>query len=192
MPAYIVTRPDLSGATAVAGHNSVVVFAADAADAEAMAKGLHPGDSGALWDASTPVAIVAATDMEGWRANVILQHPTTLAVVADVTYTGIAADVIDDLGDGLVILLNATASIAASIYTAATQVLTVAAIADSLGDHLVTVNFFPPVAYGLGQDVDVPSFLASTVDGGIAGADVTATFVADASVVPNVPVGFSS
>lgn len=192
MPAYTVIRPDLTGATAVSGHNAVVVFAADATDAKAMAKALHPGDSGALWDAATVTELVAATDMTGWRARCTVSNVSTGAVVADVTVTAAASDVIDDMGTDLATALNATASIAGAGYVIATQVLTVAETTDTLGDHAVTLEFFPPTSYALGQDVAVPSFVASITDEGAGGAALSATLVADASVVPNVPVGVSS
>lgn len=66
MPAFLVELPEVTGLSLPAGANKMVVFAADAANAKAMAAGHFEGDANALWqDASTTAtAIVAATEAE--------------------------------------------------------------------------------------------------------------------------------
>jgi len=174
------------------GSNAVVVEAEDAADAKIMAEFASKID-GADWAGADVTTIAAPSDMLGWKVRVVVIDPAAAADVAplgDFTYTGIASDVLDDMGTALAALVNAAAAFT-SIYTTATQLLQVAAIGDGIGDHLVLIGFFPPGADTTllsGEIGGVAGFVASVVDEGIAAAVLTATFAADAHVVPSVPI----
>jgi hypothetical protein len=187
---FLVSAPVSSGVTTQGGVDRCLVFAEDAAMALEMAQSLNSQGGNANWAAGTATAITAPTDFTGWRCQIVISD-TSNSEVVNVTYTGIASDGIDEIGDALVILLNATAPIAGSLYTGATQTLTIAAIADGIGDHSVIVNFFPPASNG-GQDVSITEYLSTLTDEGIAAADLTQVFVGDTVVVCSVPVALVS
>ena len=174
------------------GANAVVVEAEDTADAKLMAEFASKID-GADWAGATATAIAAASDLLGWKIRVVVIDPAAAAgVVAfeDVTYTGVASDTIDLVGTAVAALLAANAGLTA-VYTAASQLLDIAAIGDDVGDHIVLIGFFPPGADTTlvsGEIGGVAGFVASVVDEGIAAAVLTATFAADAHIVPSVPI----
>jgi len=188
MPAYIVSAPVSSGVTTQGGVDRIVVFAHDAADALDMAESYTEKGGNANWAAGTATEIAAAADMQDWRLQVIVSDTSNTEVVNE-TYTGIASDVLDDLGTGMATLLNATAPIANASYTGATQVLIIAqGASDALGDHSVIVKMFPPVSNG-GEAVTIAGFVGAITDEGAGSADLSVTLAADAHVVPSVPVG---
>lgn len=174
------------------GANAVIVEAEDATDAKTMAEFASKID-GADWAGATVTTIAAPSDMLGWKVRVIALDPAAAAGVAplgDFTYTGVASDTLDLMGTGVAALINADANFT-SLYTAATQLLDIAAIGDDIGDHLILIGFFPPGAdtkLVAGEIGGVTGFVASVVDEGIAAAVLTATLAADAHVVPSVPV----
>lgn len=188
-----------NGKTRRGGIDSLVVSANDAAEAEKIAQGYFSGAaSDAAWAAGTPaelaeLTIADATALVGWRFRVLVQAPGTLATVADVTVTGDATnDTIDEIGAQLVLALNATASIANASYSPNT--LTVAAIADGIGDHIVTVEVLEPVRLdSASQQINDPKDYAATLvgtitDEGVSGAALTVAFAADTAVVPRTLV----
>jgi hypothetical protein len=69
-----------------------------------------------------------------------------------------------------------------STYTAATQVLEIAAIGDAIGDHTVEMFVIPPGGYLPG----ITTMEASKVHEGIAAAVLSVTFVADSPAIPFV------
>lgn len=93
-------------------------------------------------------------------------------------------------------------AIAGAAFNNSTHVLTVAAISDAIGDHHISVDLIPPAEYGnsnsetgksgatgvTSKSIGVPGFVASKVDGGVTGAVLTATLVADSYVIPNIVV----
>ena len=174
------------------GANAVVVEAEDAADAKLMAEFASKID-GADWAGATATVIAAASDLLGWKLRVVVIDPAAAAgVVAlgDFTYTGVASDTLDLMGTAVAALINADASFT-SLYTGASQLLDIAAIGDDVGDHIVLIGFFPPGADTTlvsGEIGGVAGFVASVVDEGIAAAVLTATFAADAHIVPSVPI----
>lgn len=61
MPAYLVELPEVGGLTLPQGADKMVVFAADAANARAMAAAQFDGDANAIWqDAVTTVTEIVA------------------------------------------------------------------------------------------------------------------------------------
>jgi hypothetical protein len=184
---YLVELPVASTGPTVDRVNALVMWAEDATDAKALAKAYRTGDSDAAWAAATVTQIVAGASYVGWRLRVVVANPTTLAVVGDVTVTGAAAATVDDIGD-----LMAAALIAADIgcdnAAYATPNLTISSIADGLGDHIVTVEFLPPVAW-LGYDVPIPSLVGAIVDEGAAAAALTVALV-PAHEVPNIAAAY--
>lgn len=172
--AFILTLP--GGAyTLPAGANSMVVWAEDATDAKAIAAARFGGE-GNPWSEATATAVVAPADLTGYRFRVLITDNVTKAVVADVTHTGVASDTVDLVGDALVVLLNATTPIAGAAYSSATNVLTIAETTDGLGDNLVNVYAYGPVATY--QDESVSAFWSTIVDEGVSGAALSAVLVA--------------
>jgi hypothetical protein len=102
------------------------------------------------------------------------------------TLTGGAdgTDVLSSLASLMMTALNATADIAGAAFTSSTNVLTVAAASDVLGDHLVEAIMVPPDAEE--NDVGVPGFVTSITDGGLASAALSVDFAADNYAVPKV------
>jgi hypothetical protein len=180
--AYIVTLPLASGKTLRDNTNMVVVHAEDAAQAKEAAAALYGGD--APWSEATATAI-AAGDYSGWTVRVRLYDPddtVPLVPVVDVSVLGDATtNTIDEVAAALVTALNATTPISNAAYNSTTQVLTVAAIADGLGDHILQVEFTHPDFAG-----SIDSLFTTVVDEGIAGADVTVTFRGDTYVTPKL------
>jgi len=178
-----------SGRSLEGGANVVIVVAEDAADARAMAA-FASGVDVAEWSTAqaTVTTLAVAADMEGWQLRATISTPAG-ATSFDGTYVGIAADVLDDMGDGIAALLNVpfTAS-----YTGATQTLILATGTgtDDLGDNIVQVGLFPPGAPTkmTGEISGVPGFVSTVTDEGITTADLTVVFAADAHLVPSVPV----
>lgn len=187
--AFIVTVGDAYAA--LGDRNKVrgaVVFAEVAADAKDVLKARFGGDLDALWENATVTAMAAAANMLGWKLQVIVTHPTTAVEIYNVTVTGAGADdTVDELAALMVTALEAVggADLTPS-YNAGTNVLTVAAIADDIGDHQLTVRMFSP----LSTAVAIPGFVGTIVDAGASGAVLTAALAADAYTVPAVAAAF--
>jgi hypothetical protein len=189
--AYLVTLPASPGFTLEYGKNAVVVYADSAADAKIMAEYASTLDA-ADWADATATAIAAPSDLEDWQFRVQVMAAAGAAGTApitDVTYTAIALDDLDAVGDALVVALNAAGPMAAAAYT--TPTLTIAAAGDALGDQKVRVGAFPPGAdtsmNGAMGKYGIDSFLGALTDGGASGAALTLVLTV-ATAVPNVPV----
>lgn len=180
MPAFLVELPPACGLTLKNNIDSMIVFATDAADAKAMAQSLIDGDNDALWAGATVTQVIAAADMEGWRLRVAILNAAT---PIDITVVGAAAATIDTIAALMVTALNATV-IDGAAYSAG-NLLTVAAIADNLGDKTLTVQFLPPAATHPGAK-PIPGLVGAIVHQGIAGAVLTAQLAIDAYVIPKV------
>jgi|ERR1051326_2216113 hypothetical protein len=168
------------------GVDCVVVYANSVDDAQAIAEASFGYTQPAVWANSTYLLAAAGTDMEGWtfRVRVVsLSGMDEGTAVVDVSVTGAASDTIDDLGTAMATALNATSLIAAAAYDTSSQVLTVADTTDGLGDHEVVAEFYPA---GAAQNVAIPGFVVSQVDGGSSGDALTATLAADSYAIPNV------
>jgi hypothetical protein len=186
MTSYIVQLPAGSGGSLLEGHNAIIVEAEDAADAKAAAathaalSGVMNADSlTTLWASATTTEI-AASDADGH----VLTCSFTGAVAQTETniilpYTGIAADVMDDMGDGLVVVANLHAEIGSSAYDSMTQILIVAAIGDGMGDATLTCTYTV-------NGVEIPSAIGAIVHEGIAAAVLSVVLAADAVVIPGV------
>jgi hypothetical protein len=168
-----------------AGLKAVVVVAEDATDAKAVAKAAMVNDTDADWDAAvvTDVAAAAAgADMEGWRLNVKVDTPSDVELY-NITVTAGAADTVDDMGDDAVTALEAAGGVALT-PSYATPLLTIAAIADGIGDHKVYVTMMPPLTWPDPAHA-VPGFVGLIVDEGFAGAVLTCALV-PAQTIPVV------
>ncbi len=173
--------------------DAMVVSAADAADAKAIAKNQY-GGSRSDWSNATVTTLAdilasTASTLVGYKWTVSVDTPAGVPL-EEVTFTADATDdQLDEVGAALVVLLNATASIAAAAYTA--NVLTVAAISDDIGDHTLRMKVEPPVINDAGGERKsgnevMPGFVGTIVDEGIAGAVLTVAFPIDGYVVPTV------
>lgn len=183
MPAYLVTLDrNKSGHNLPEGADAQIVFAADATAAKEICSARYDGDGLAWANDSTVTAIVAGTNWVGWSFNVRISggfgvggaDPAEVTVVGDVTN-----DTIDEIGAALVVALNALPVIANAAYNSTSQVLTVAGIADNIGDKKLFVSITPPNGKGA-----IPSLVGTIVDGGIAGAVLSVVLPADAAVIP--------
>lgn len=187
--AFIVRVSDGSPYSAAFGRvNTLVVWADTATAAREVAASYFDGDANALWmDSSTTVTAVVA-DADAWEnfsINILVTHPITRAIVADVTYAGTATnDTIDEIAAQLVGLLNATPIDGAS-YNASTNVLTVAAGAgwDDIGDHVVTAKVYRKAD---ARKQAIPHLIGVITDEGAADAALTIQLATDALTVPKV------
>lgn len=168
------------------GADTVVVWAEDATMARQVAATYFDGDANALWTDTSTTATAVVADADAWEnfaVNILVTHPTTHAIVANVTYAGTAAnDTIDEIAAQLVILLNATAIDNAS-YDNATNILTVAGAADNLGDHVVNVKVYRKAD---AAQTPIASMVGAVTDEGAAGAALTIQLATDALNTPKV------
>jgi len=165
---YHVALPAGAKGTLVEGKDKCIVSAETAAEALLAAKAYMHLPSDAAWAAATATALAHVTDLEGWRARITVS--TGGAAVETVTVTAASGDDFDDIGADLVTALNATDTIGNASYS--TPNLTIAAIADGIGDHAVTVQFLPPVTWD-DPTVVFGSLFGTVVDEGIAAAALT-------------------
>lgn len=175
------------------GVDQLVVSAETETDARAMAKAQSTGYvSDSAWDAAIATELAAETVSDanalvGWRFNIDIPDavpPISVGVVGDATN-----DTLDEIGTALAAALNADAQIANAGYTAGTQTLIVAqGVGDGLGDKTVVMNVFPPEVIGPGgkedQDENIPGFVVSITDQGLAAADLTVVLAADTFTLP--------
>jgi hypothetical protein len=171
MALYVVQNT--TGTTLKKGHNFMVVEADDAANAAAFASAYFDGD--ASWANATATLFSSATDLspitdgdgntQAYSLYAVITGPDTSA---SFEVSAAAADTVDDLGDAMVIALNAHADIANAAY--ATPSLTLADVADGIGDHTVVCEL------RLGG-VALPGFVGAIVHEGIAAAVLTAALV---------------
>lgn len=185
MPAYLVTLDRTkSGHTIVQGADAMVTFAASATAAKQAAAAKFEGDGLAWLNDSTATEIVAGTDWQGWTFRVAIlggfgtggDEPRTVAVVGDAT-----DNTVDEIAAALVTALNGLDGIANAAYNATSNILTVAAAADALGNQKLEVSIIPP-----GGSASIASLVGAITDGGVAAADLTVVLPADNAVIPNV------
>jgi len=176
IPSWLLTLPDNS--PTVDGLRRVCIAALDAAGAVELANLMFDQDLD--WNAASAVGgVVPAGDFEDWIFQVNVSVPPVLGVPQpDLTcqYVGVAADTIHEIGANLSIACNTVPGIAASIYTPATRTLTVAAIADGLGDRFVRLDAYPPGAKSGKVLQAAGEIVEAVVDGTIAAADLTVQF----------------
>lgn len=186
MPAYIVSLPADSHGQLFEGKKNVVVFAEDVASAKeaaAMAWDSYgpngvQGQWGPLFAAGTATEIVAG-DLEDAVLRVQINDATT---PIDYSVTGAAAATIDSICALMVTALNGDAAIAGAAYSGG-NLLTCAAIGDSLGDNTLTVTLTQ-------NGVNLSQFIGAIVDEGIAGAVLTVQMATDAIALPKVAASF--
>lgn len=103
---------------------------------------------------------------------------------------GVDAASFDSFGAAAVVALEAAGGSALTpSYNASTQVLTVAAIADNIGDHQLNVDFYDA---SQAAKSNIPGYLGATVDEGIAGAVLTIAFAADNYALASAAVKLST
>lgn len=181
MPAYIVLAASLCGATLEGHANAQVVFAANATQAKEICASKFDSD-GALWSTATVTEVTACTNWSGWTFKIEITKgfgtggadPNSVTVLGSDTN-----ETIDKVAALLVTALNALPVIANASYDAATNILTVASIADGIGDAKLLVTITPPDGKSA-----IASLVGTVVDGGIAGAVLTVILPADSAVIP--------
>lgn len=191
MPAYRVELTNPTGATLKNGNNVMCVFAEDGPDAIAAAGGQNDGDGS--WATATATEIDVGTDLspvtdaQGITREFVLKVDIRggnddLTQPANFQYVCESGDSYADAFAAMVILLNAHADIANAAF--AGDLLTIAEIGDSFGDHTVAASF----EYG---GVAIPSFLGTITHEGIEAAVLT--IATNASVeIPKVVGGSRS
>jgi len=180
---FVVEPAVTSGRTLKDNVDSVVVWAEDAADAKLAAQAIAGGGD-ELWDGATATAAVVGTAWTGWRLHVKVVHPTTGAVVVDAAHTMLVTDGVDDAAAAMVILLNASAIDNASYLTPNLTIATGSG-GDDLGDHIVTVEFLPPVDSDDWRDptISIAGMVGAIVDEGVSTAALTVALV-PANAIP--------
>lgn len=176
-----------SAKSAAGTHNAnvLIVQAADVAGAKLVCADKYPGD-GAWSDASVTALSETTLDANGacygYTMKAIIRGGTQTEDPIVITATSIVAtDDLDALAALMVIAANAHAEIANAAYAA--PALTIAAIADGMGDASLEIEVYD----GSGQGVDLGSeFYTAITDGGIAGAVLEVALVADTVVQPKV------
>lgn len=163
---YMVSLPDSAKTIKKNGKDKIIVSAESSAEALLIGKAALHLPSDAAWASATATALAHVTDLEGWRANVKVATSAGVTV-ADVTVTAASGDTFDEIGDDLVTALNATDDIAGAAYS--TPNLTIAETTDSLGDHVVTVKFLPPITWS-DPTIEFSSLFGTVTDEGVSGA----------------------
>ncbi len=173
-------------AKAVKKTNRLIVQAVNAADAKVMAASHFNGDGS--WADATATVLTATTldsdaSMLGWVWTITITGGAAQTVDPIVaTTTGAGTDDLDAIAADLVIALNAFADIANAAYAAPN--LTIASIADGIGDAAVVVEVFPPS--GETKTSLAALLTGAIVDEGIAAAVLTLALVADTEATPSV------
>jgi hypothetical protein len=198
-----------SSLTAVDGH--VKIGTTEAASITNLANAVNgsggvPGTDYSVTAADPNVTAVGAAHTLTVTAKVAGSAPN--AVVTTET-SATAAWGAATLAGGVTVL-NTVASLAALMASAlngasvgithaafnnSTHTLTVASVADALGDRTVVAEVYPPVASVISptgvttlRGVPIPGFVGTVTSGGVSAAALTAVLAADTYGVPNVSV----
>jgi len=183
MPTYKAELPSgLPGLSLKNGTNVLLVEAVDATDAATLVQGHAVAQDDALWANATISELTVGTDFSpvyNPDTGVTNEWVFTVTVAgadtnASWSHTAVAGEDLDDVMAAMVILIDAHADIAASDWS--TPLLTVAEIADDIGDHTMTCT----VTYG---GVDIAGQTGAIVHEGIAGAVLTQTY---STLVPTI------
>jgi hypothetical protein len=187
MPAYEVKLSATGGQTLKNGHDVMTVFAEDGPDAIALASGQNDADGS--WAGATATLIGVGTDLSPvtdaqgktrtWVLEVLVAGGA--AQTADVSFKHVcgAAETYAGAFAAMVVLLNANVDIANAAFAA--NVLTVADVADGIGDATVTASF------SLGGSA-IPSFLSTVTHEGVAAAALTIA----TNATPEIPKAIGS
>lgn len=171
-------------AISVRATKNLIVAAETAADARIFAATHFNGDSS--WADSTATALSeetldASASMLGYVWKIVISGGTQTEDPIVVTTTGTGTDDLDAIAADLVTALNAHAEIANAAYAAPN--LTIAGVADGMGDASVFITVNPPSG---NTNADV-SFLYGTITHeGIAAAALAVALVADTETKPEV------
>lgn len=173
-----------NGAKSVRATKNLIVAAETAADARVFAATHFNGDSSWADAAATTLTeetLDANASMLGYVWTITITGGTQTEDPITVSTTGTGTDDLDAIAADLVTALNAHAEIANAAYAAPN--LTLASIADGMGDATVIVTVNPPSG---NTNADV-SFLYGTITHeGIAAAALVVALVADTEIKPEV------
>ena len=153
------------------GKDKLIVAAESSAEALLVAKAYMNLPSDEAWAAATATALTHVTDLAGWRLRIQVDTAAG-ASVADVTVTAVTVGDFDSIAALAVIALNATDDIAASSYATLTLTIASGGGGDDLGDHVVTVEFLPPITWD-DYTIPFPSMVGTITDEGAANAALT-------------------
>jgi hypothetical protein len=169
MGLYHVQLPADAQFTLVDGKNSAIIVADSTADAKQVLKAYMSIPSDAAWAAATVTALTEGTDLENWRAKLIIKD-TNGDIVETVEVTAASGDDFDDIGGDLVTALNATDTIAGAAYS--TPNLKIAETTDGIGDHTVELYFLPPTTWD-DPTINLASLYGTLVHEGASGDALT-------------------
>lgn len=186
MAFYLVSLPDFPGVQRKSDVKNMVVEADSSAIAKALAAAKFQGDSD--WNAATTTDLAGTSpaDLTGWtyRLRVGGADPGDAAEV-DVSYVGVASDVIDDVGDALTALLADLDATAGSTYTGASNTLLVAeGASDALGDRTLKLEVYPP-----GMESPLAAMVGTVTHQGLSSADLKVVLTGPTKI-PNVAGAF--
>jgi len=127
MPAYRVEIPESARHMSIGGANGVIVFAADATDAKAAAKAIHPNDPAAMWTAATATEIVEDTDYADFDLHIVIQDsdPVVDIAVQSDGALGVSAAVVSGGGTGYTVNDVVTVTGGTATRAATLRILTV-------------------------------------------------------------------
>lgn len=142
--AFLVTLPLKGGMTLRNGMDSVICWAESATMAKDIASAALSGDLPATaWANATATALVVGTELEGWVFTVRATDNNSPYTLIEASYTGANGDDIDAVGAGLKAALIA-AGVAGADYNSTSNLLTIAASGDSMGDWHILAYAYPP------------------------------------------------
>jgi hypothetical protein len=158
------------------GIKAVIVEADSSAIAKEVAGAMFDADDDWAGSTATDLATAFATTLVGYTYRITIgpkpaQSPAQYANLLTVEHVA-TAQTADQIGDALVILLNATEPIAGAAYNSSTNVLTIAETTDELGDRTIKVDILPP-----GGALSVNSLRSSLTHQGAEGAALKCTLV---------------
>lgn len=145
---HIVTLGEFgtSGATFNNGHDSVLVWAEDVAQAKSLASAALGSDpSNEAWQNADVYSLssVGGNELNGWVFTINLTDNQSPFTLISVSVTGAAGQNIDNIGTALAAALNATV-INGAAYVGASNILTIVETTDSMGDWHIDMMANPP------------------------------------------------
>lgn len=167
--AYLVTLPSNAQFNLSDGCNAAIVWAENATMAKDLAAAMAKDDvPAAAWAAATATALVVGTELEGWIFRIDLTDNNSPYTLITASYTAVNAADIDTVGAGLKAALIA-AGIANADYNSTSNLLTIGAAGDNIGDWHIVVSAFPPTGV-------TSTSLVGAEDGGASGKSVSGFF----------------
>jgi hypothetical protein len=160
------------------GVRAFIVDADDEAGAKALAASYADGDGPWADSTATALAAAGAANYAGFRINIRVSGHTNAKDILNYSYTYVAAATIDGAGAAIAAELAALGGVfTGAAYDAPSNTLKVAAAAQGIGDHKLSVEITPPTC-----SRPFAPLVGAIVDGGAAGADLTVVLTGLAAI----------